>query len=277
MRVVKALRTPEDFADIAADYLQRSVDEGVRHVEFFFSPATLRYFNEKVDLEGIVASIHDASAKARHEHGISSLLIFDMVRNLGEAAAMADLDLAQRCREYGVVGVGLGGDERRFPARDFIAAFGRAESMGLRRTAHAGEADGRQSVVDAIELLHAERIGHAVAAAGEEDVLSLMRDRGVAIDACLTSNTVTGALKRDDVHPIAEFLRSGLTVTLSSDDPAFFGVSLLDEYESAARHGLGRSELVSLARNSFEASFAPEKEKRSWLQELDAYVKQQRT
>jgi len=277
IRVVKALQTPADFADIAADYLHKSAAEGVRHIELFLSPATLRYFNHGIDLESIVAAIHGECVKARHEYGISSLLIFDMVRNLGEAAAFADLDLARRCADYGVVGVGLGGDERRFPARDFQAAFTRAQGMGLRRTAHAGEADGAHSIVDAIELLHAERIGHAVAAAGEEDILTLFRDRGVAIDACLTSNAVTGAWNRDGIHPIADFLKYGLRVTLNSDDPAFFGASLLDEYVLASEHGLGRDEIARLARNSFEASFATAEEKRTWLRELDAYVVGERT
>jgi adenosine deaminase len=277
IRAVKALRTPADFADITADYLRTSADEGVCHVELFLSPATLRHFDHGIDLESIVAAIHGECVKARREYGISSLLIFDMVRNLGEAAAFADLDLAQRCADYRVMGVGLGGDERRFPARDFQAAFSRAQSIGLRRTAHAGEADGAHSIVDAIELLHAERIGHAVAAAGEEDVLDLIRKRGITIDACLTSNRVTRAWSRDGIHPIAEFLKRGVRVTLNSDDPAFFGASLLDEYVLAKEHGLGRDEIVRLARNSFEASFATEKEKRTWLGELDAYVAGKRT
>jgi adenosine deaminase len=272
LQVVRALRRPEDFAEITASYLEQSARAGVRHVEFLFSPATFRHFFKGIDLEAIVAAIHQECARARATHGVSSLLIFDMVRNLGEDAAFADIDLALASRRYGVVGVGLGGDERKFPARDFRQAFERAERMGLRRTVHAGEADGRQSIVDAVELLHAERIGHGVAAAGEEDVLRLLRARGVAVDACLTSNTVTGAWNGRGVHPVGEFLRADVSVTLSSDDPSFFGASLLDEYERAAQHGLGRAEIIQLARNSFQSSFAPEKEKRAWLDELGAYL-----
>lgn len=272
MHVVKALRKPHDFAEITASYLGESARQGVRHVEFFFSPATLRHFFKDVDLESIIAAIHQESVRARATHGVSSLLIFDMVRNLGEDAAFADIDLALRCKSYGVVGIGLGGDERKFPARDFQRAFERAERLGLRRTVHAGEADGRHSIVDAVELLHAERIGHAVAAAGKEEVLQLMLARGVAVDACLTSNTVTGAWNARCAHPVGEFLKADIAVALSSDDPSFFGASLIDEYERATEQGLGRAEIIQLARNSFRSSFASEEEKRTWLLELDAYL-----
>ena len=272
MQVVKALRKPDDFAEITASYLEESARDGVRHVEFFFSPATLRHFFKDVDLECIIAAIHQECVRARATRGISTLLIFDMVRNLGEDAAFADIDLALTSRKYGVVAVGLGGDERNFPARDFSRAFERAERLGLRRTVHAGEANGRHSIVDAIELLHAERIGHAVAAAGEEDVLRLMRARGVAVDACVTSNEVTGAWNGRGDHPVGEFLHAGISVALSSDDPSFFGTSLLDEYERASGQGLGRADIIALARNSFQSSFASEEEKRTWLLELDAYL-----
>ena len=272
LQVVKALRTPEDFAEITASYLKHSAREGVRHVEFFFSPATLRHFFKDIDLEGIVAAIHQECARARVTHGVSSLIIFDMVRNLGEDAAFADIQLALKSKSHGVAGVGLGGDERKFPARDFRRVFEQARQLGLRRTVHAGEADGPHSIVDAVELLHAERIGHAVAAAGEEDILKLLRNRHVAVDACLTSNCVTGAWNGQGVHPVGEFLKAGVCVTLSSDDPSFFGASLLDEFEHAAQHGLGRPEIIQLARNSFQSSFASEKAKRVWLEELDAYL-----
>ena len=276
VHVVKALRTPADLAEVTASYLEQSAQADVRHVEFFFSPATLRFFSADVDLVGIVAAIHDEFKRARSAFGISAVLIFDMVRNLGQEAALADLDLAVVCKDYGVVGVGLGGDERKFPARDFHRAFARAERLGFRRTAHAGEADGRQSIVDAIELLHAERIGHAVAAAGEEDLLFTMREHGIAIDACLTSNAVTGAWSPPGTHPLAQFIKAGLCVTLNSDDPAFFGASLTDEYVRAAEQGLTRAELVTLAANSFHASFAPEDDKRAWLSELERYAKKRR-
>jgi aminodeoxyfutalosine deaminase len=271
-RVAQTLREPDDFAEITSDYLSASVEEGVRHVEFFFSPATVRYFHPNADLAGIVEAIYLAAERARHASGITTLLIFDMVRNLGEVAALADIDLAQRCSSWGVIGIGLGGDERKFPARDFCKPFARAAKLGLRRTAHAGEAAGAESVRDAIELLGAERIGHGVAAAGDETLMEVIVQRGVAIDSCLTSNRMTGASPQETEHPLKDFLARGIRVTLNSDDPAFFGATLLEEFELAAKLGLTRGDLITLARNSLQSSFAPERAKRAWLTELDAYL-----
>ena len=273
LRVVRTLRAPEDFGELTYDYLKAAADDGVRHVELFLSPATQRKFVPGLDLEQLVHAVGASRARAQREFGISSLLIFDMVRNLGESAAFDDLELAHRCREAGVVGVGLGGDERNFPARDFKAAFERAAELGFHRTAHAGEAAGPQSVADAVELLQVERIGHGVSARSDRLVMELLRSRGVAIDACPTSNSITGAVRHVGAHPLNEFLNQGLLVTLSSDDPAFFGATLLDEYASLANQGFSHALLAQLARNGFAASFAPEDQKLKWLAELQDFEK----
>jgi len=271
LRVVRALQKPEDFGELAYDYLKSSAADGVRHVELLLSPATQRKFVPGLDLEQIVAAVGAARARAQRELGISSLLIIDMVRNLGEAAAFEDLELARRCRHQGVIGVGLGGDERNFPARDFQNVFKRAAELGFHRTVHAGEAAGPQSVADAVELLQAERIGHGVSARQDRSVMELVRSRGVAIDACPTSNAITGAVRHIGAHPLNEFLNEGLLVTLSSDDPAFFGATLLDEYESLSKQGFSRSLLAQIARNGFAASFAPEEQKLAWIAEVQEY------
>jgi adenosine deaminase len=270
--VVKALRDPQDFADIAAEYLATSAHNGVRHIEFFFSPATIRHFNKGVDLVGIVQAIAEAARAANKSSGISALVILDMVRNLGEDAALADIDLAQHCAQLGVVGIGLGGDERRFPAMHFAKPFARAAKLGLRRTAHAGEAAGPHSVRDAIELLGAERVGHAVSAAYDETTLQLIAQKKIGVDSCLTSNRITGASPAGAEHPLQTFLARGINVTLNSDDPAFFGAGLIDEYESAARAGVTKEQLATLARNSFAMSFAPQPAQERWCEELEKYV-----
>ncbi|HME81256.1 MAG TPA: adenosine deaminase [Candidatus Eremiobacteraceae bacterium] len=272
LKVVRVLRQPQDFAEITYDYLKSAAADGVRHVELFLSPATQRKFVPDLNLEHLVHAVAEACGRAESNFGMSSLLLFDMVRNLGEGDAFEDLELAQRCRGYRVVGVGLGGDERNFPARDFQAAFAKAEELGLHRTVHAGEAAGPESIKDAVELLHAERIGHGVSARGDKATMELLRANSVAIDACPTSNVVTGAVRHIKAHPLYEFLSEGLLVTLSSDDPAFFGASLVDEYVELADQGFPQIELVNLARNGFKASFAPAQLKRTWLGEIDRYV-----
>jgi aminodeoxyfutalosine deaminase len=276
LRVVRVLREPLDFAELAYEYLRAAAADGIVHVEFLMSPATQRKFVPGLDLDHLVHAVCEACGRAEHHFGISSLLIFDMVRNLGEADAFEDIALAQRCRPFRVAGVGLGGDERNFPARDFKAAFEQARQAGLRRTVHAGEAAGVESIIDAVELLGAERIGHGVAARGDRSVMELLRSRSVAVDACPTSNVVTGAVRNRRAHPLYEFLGEGLLVTLSSDDPAFFGASLVDEYVALAEQGFPRMELAHLARNGFKASFAPDERKRAWIEAVQQFEEETR-
>jgi len=272
LEVVKALRTPYDFAELAKEYLDRSTGEHVRHVEFFLSPATQRKFVPDLDPKEMIDAVWDACEKAQTEHGISSRLIIDMVRNLGEEEALRDVDLASECASSGVVGIGLGGDERKFPARGFQRAFARARAEKLRRTVHAGEASGPDSIVDAVELLYAERIGHGVAASGRPEVLALLRDRNVTIDACPTSNIFTAALEKGEAHPLREFLDAGVAVTLSSDDPSFFKSSVNAEYRYAAALGCGVEEITAIAKASFDRSFLPASDRQRLVGEVDAYI-----
>jgi adenosine deaminase len=273
LTVVNALRTPQDFAELASEYLARAAADGVRHVELFVSPATQRKFVPALDFTAVLRSINEAADQAEREHGVSSLLIIDMVRNLGEEEALRDIALARTCSDLGVIGVGLGGDEARFPARDFQRVFAQAREHGLRRTAHAGEAAGAQSIVDAVDVLNAERIGHGVAARGRADVQDLLRERGVTIDACPTSNEFTGAVSAGEAHPLPEWIAAGVSVSLSSDDPAFFNASVSDEYMKAAGLGLNRRALAAIAKNGFAASFAGGEKIRKWSDEVDDYVK----
>jgi adenosine deaminase len=272
LEVAKALRRPEDFAELATEYLWHSAAENVRHVEFFISPATQRKFVPELDARAMIAAVWDTCERARKEQGITSRLIIDMVRNLGGEEALLDVDLALATADRGVVGIGLGGDERHFPARDFQRAYAKAREHGLRRTVHAGEAAGAESIVDAVELLGAERIGHGVAARGRPEVLALLRERGVTIDACPTSNRFTAALAKGETHPLREFLAAGVGVTLSSDDPSFFKTSVTAEYEYAAALGCGVEEITAIAKASFARSFLPASDRQRLVGEVDAYV-----
>jgi adenosine deaminase len=272
LRVVRALQKPRDFGELTKAYLENATAQGVVHTEIMWSPATQRKFFPDLDLIATGRAIHAAMAEARRTSGISSLLILDMVRNLGEADAMLDIDLALQLKDCDAIGVGLGGDESRFPARDFQSVFERAKRVGLRRTVHAGEAAGAQSIVDAVALLHAERIGHGVAARGNEGVMQTLRDKRVTIDACPTSNAITQALPANEKHPLPDWLAAGVSVSLNSDDPSFFATTLAGEYQRASEMPLSRHELATIAKNGFAASFAGGEEKRRWLDAVDDYV-----
>jgi aminodeoxyfutalosine deaminase len=271
LRVVRVLQTPQDFADLAGEYIEQAAAQNVRHVEVFLSPATQRKFVPGLDPVQMIQAVNDACTAAASRTGMTFGLLIDMVRNLGESEALIDVALAQRCAGLGVIGIGLGGDERNFPARDFASAFALAKESGLRRTVHAGEAAGSESILDAVRLLDAERIGHGVAARGNPEVLALLRERAISIDACPTSNRFTGAVAADETHPLREFLNAGVTVTLNSDDPAFFKASIADEYANAASDGFGAIEIAAIARNGFAASFRPETDRRRLSAEVDAY------
>ncbi|HLJ83927.1 MAG TPA: adenosine deaminase [Candidatus Eremiobacteraceae bacterium] len=272
LRVVRALQKPKDFEEVVRAYLASASVQGITHAEIMWSPATQRKFFPDLDLLATGRAIHVAMTEARGKSGISSLIIIDMVRNLGEADALLDIDLALHLRDYGVVGVGLGGDESRFPARDFQRVYERAKEVGLRRTVHAGEAAGVESIVDAVELLLAERIGHGIAARGHEEITKMLRQKNVTVDACPTSNAITRALPAREKHPLPDWLAAGVSVTLSSDDPAFFATTLVEEYQRASEMPLCRDELATIAKNGFAASFAGGEEKRRWLDAVDDYV-----
>jgi adenosine deaminase len=272
IQVVRVLQRPQDFYEITFEYLEQAREQSIRHVEFLFSPATLRHFLAGIDLEEIVAAIHAASEAARSAHDTSSLLIFDMVRNLGVEPAFHDIELALRCRQFGVIGIGLGGDEANFTARDFADAYARAGRSGLALTAHAGEAAGPESVEDAVLLLGATRIGHATAAVQQASTLALLRARQISVDVCLTSNEITGAWNKSHAHPLRAFIDAEIPVALSTDDPAYFHTTLVAEYERAAAFGLSRAELSRIAADSFRRSFASDEQKSTWLGELRSYT-----
>jgi len=188
--------------------------------------------------------------------------IFDAIRHFGVEPAHEVLRIAARYRERGVVAFGIGGDERRGPANLFVDLYREARDRGLHTTAHAGETMGPESVRAAVELLGAERIGHGLRAAEDRAVLALVRDRGVPLEVCLTSNVATGAIAEASDHPLPAILREGVRVTLNSDDPGLFGTSLEREFRLAARtFDFSREQLAGFVENAIAAAFLAEREK----------------
>jgi adenosine deaminase len=173
-------------------------------------------------------------------------------------------EIAVRHAGNGVIGFGIGGDEANFPPDLFVDDFARVRAAGLRRTAHAGEAAGAESMWGAVRLLEAERLGHGVHAHDDPALFEYLRERRIAIDMCPVSNVKTGAVDDLAQHPIRRYLEGGLLVTVSSDDPPMFGTSITNEYR-VLRDTLGFSEreLQMLSLNAVEASFLSEGEKRA--------------
>jgi adenosine deaminase len=195
-------------------------------------------------------------------------MIVDLTRNFGADAAMQTARLAASLTDLGVVGIGLGGDEVRYPPQPFADAFAWARSQGLQAVAHAGEAGDPENVRAAVETLGVRRIGHGIAALDSPETLELLARERIAIEVCPTSNVVTGAA-RPGRDAFTEFERAGCTVVIDADDPPMFGTSIEQEYALVER-AAGSAALARYVGNAIEASFAGDRIKQV-LAELDAH------
>jgi aminodeoxyfutalosine deaminase len=254
------LESPEDYALIAERLVESLAKQKVRYAEVMLSAGMP--LRKKQSLEAVFEAAAQAAAGAGAKFGVRVNWIFDAIRHFGVEPAREVLRVAARYRDSGVVAFGIGGDEGRGPADLFVDLYREARDLGLHTTAHAGETAGPESVRAAVELLRAERIGHGLAAARDPAVLALLRERGVALEVCLTSNVATGALAEVSEHPLPLFLREGVRVTLNSDDPGLFGTTVQQEYVLAARtFNLSREQLAGFIENAIAAAFLGESEK----------------
>jgi adenosine deaminase len=261
------LRDEADFHALTAAYLRKAREQGVVHVEIFFDPQT--HTQRGVALASVVGGIRRALLDAEREHGLSHRLILCFLRHLSAADALRTLEQALAFREA-ISAVGLDSAEAGHPPGKFIAVFERARREGLLAVAHAGEEGPAQYIRDALDLLQVRRIDHGVRC--EEDpelVLRLARER-VPLTVCPLSNIKLQVFDRIEAHNLKRLLDRGLCVTVNSDDPAYFGGYLLENYLAVQRGlDLSRADLVLLARNSIEASFLPPAEQRRWLSAID--------
>ena len=265
-KVCETLRAPDDYARVAADYAADAAAQGVRYAEVFISPSVWTYFHRSLDVRATVAAIRAALDDAA---GIDVALIADVTRNFGAERAEATAVQAIALLDLGVIGIGLGGDEARFPAELFARPFALARDAGLHVVAHAGEAAGPQSVRAAVQVLGAERIGHGVRAIEDPSVVALVAERRIPLEICPTSNRLTGAVPPAGPHPLGALDAAGCIVTIDADDPALFGTSIVEEYAWVAR-AFGDDAIQRFTVNAIEASFAPPPRKAALRAELAA-------
>lgn len=268
--VTSFLRTPADYELITerlSDYL---LSQNVVYAEVTLSIGVMLRRNQ--DPLANFAAIRKAAA-GFVARGLRLQWIFDAVRQFGTAAAAEVANLGVQCREEGVVAFGLGGDELALPAADFCQVYEKAAAGGLGLLIHAGEIGDASSVREAVELLGVTRIGHGIAAMRDPRVMDFLAARGVVLELCPTSNLRTGALARQlgaseahiEQHPLRIFFQRGLAVALSTDDPAMFETTLLDEYRMASQMGLSATALLRLAEMSFQHAFLPSEERERYL------------
>jgi aminodeoxyfutalosine deaminase len=247
--VVERLRAPEDYARITRALLQRLTEETVQYAEITLSAGVVLWQGQEF------APVYTAVRQAAAEFPIEVHWILDAVRHFGVAHAMQVAERAAERVGDGVVAFGIGGDEQRGPAAWFGDVFRFARSAGLRLTAHAGETAGPESVWAALEI-GAERIGHGIRAVEDAALLRHLRDRGIPLEICISSNVATGAVESLAVHPVRRIFDAGVPITLNTDDPAIFAATLSGEYELAARHfGFSDAELRGIAENAFRYGF----------------------
>ncbi len=266
----EVLRTEQDFQDLAEAYFDRAATDGVVHAEIFFDPQThtARGIPFQVVADGLFAGMAAAQAK----HGLSSQLILCFLRHLDEADAFETLAEAEPWLDR-ITGIGLDSSELGHPPSKFAQVFSRAGEMGLKRVAHAGEEGPANYVREALDLLQIDRLDHGNRSLDDPHLVARLAREAMTLTVCPLSNLKLCVV--DDIarHPIDRMLDAGLRATINSDDPAYFGGYIADNYRAVAKgRGLGRDRLATLARNSLLGSFLDEPTLTVRLAELDAYL-----
>ncbi len=251
------IRRPEDFALITAALSERLRTDGARYAEVFCSPQI--FTRAGLPAGEMIEVIHAAARTGQEDGGPRLVFLFDGVRQFGIGAMEEVVEMAAACRAYGVIGIGVGGDEKALPTAAFEGVFREARRLGLRTTIHAGEFDGPRSVWEAIEVLGAERIGHGIRAAEDEVLIRTLRAHAIPLECCPTSNLRTGVVRSWETHPIRILHEKGVAVTVNSDDPALFGTSIAGEWRALeTRLGLDRKAVLAIGARTVRASFLEE-------------------
>ncbi len=259
----------EDFYDMARAYLKRAAADNVLHAEIFFDPQT--HTARGVPIEVVVAGLHRACLDAEAELGISSALILCFLRHLSEDDALQTLEAALPLRDK-FIGVGLDSSEVGHPPEKFARVFARCRELGLHLVAHAGEEGPPAYIWSALDVLKVERIDHGVQAAQDAALMRRLADERIALTVCPLSNQKLRVFPDLADHNLKQLLDAGLAVTVNSDDPAYFGGYINDNFVQLfeAVPALTAKDAYHLAFNSFEASFAPQPAKHAWEHALKA-------
>jgi adenine deaminase len=259
----------QDFEDMAMAYFARAAADHVVHAELFFDPQT--HTARGVSFETVIAGLTHACERAQRELGISSALILCFLRHLSEEEAFATLEEALPYRAQ-FIGVGLDSSERGHPPEKFVRVFARCRELGLHLVAHAGEEGPPAYIWSALDVLKVERIDHGVRSVEDPALMQRLAATRVPLTVCPLSNVKLCVFKTMADHNLATLLDAGLCATVNSDDPAYFGGYMNQNFVEtfAALPNLTAQHAHQLASNSFEASFAPAADKQRWHRALDA-------
>lgn len=271
LATVDLIRTPEDVRLLTYEVARDMAAQQIRYAELTCTPYTSVLAG--VPIQGYLEAIEDARVSAERDFGIVLRWIFDIPGEIGENAAEATATIAVEQGPAALVAFGLGGPEIGTSRPRFAPAFERARAAGLHSVPHAGETTGPRTIWDALEFLHAERIGHGTSAAQDPALLEHLVAHGIPLEVCPTSNIATRAVSSYAEHPLRAFVDAGVTVTINSDDPPMFGTTLNREYGiAAALLDLDERGIAALANNAVNASFLDGPGKRMLVAEIDAYT-----
>lgn len=262
------LRTRADFHDLAAAYLRKAAEQGVRHAEIFFDPQA--HLARGVGMDTVIGGLSSAIEEA--EATMSAALILCFLRDEPAESALDTLRLAEPLLDR-IIGVGLDSAEVGHPPSKFTEVFRRAHELGLKAVAHAGEEGPPDYVRDSLDLLGVERIDHGIRALEDPDLVARLRRERIPLTVCPLSNVRLGSFDDISEHTLPRLLAEDLVVTINSDDPAYFGGYVGDNF-AAVQTGLGLSDdqLRLLAANSFRASFLDDERKAALIAEIDAGI-----
>ena len=264
------LRDESDFYELTRAYLLKVQGQGVVHVEIFFDAQT--HTRRGVTLGAVIHGIHRALVEGEREFGITHRLILSFLRDLSAADAMRTLEDALAYKEF-IAAVGLDSAEVGHPPSKFEDVFARAREEGLRAVAHAGEEGPPSYIYEALDILKVQRIDHGVRCEEDPKLMARLAEHRVPLTVCPLSNIKLKVFKGMGDHNLKRLLERGLCITVNSDDPAYFGGYVLENYLALEQGlGLSKSQLAQLARNSFEASFLTRPEKQRWLTAIDTYT-----
>ena len=268
----QVLQTERDFHDLTAAYLGRAAEQGVRHAEIFFDPQT--HTARGIEFSTVVHGLTAALEEAERSVGITSRLILCFLRDQSAESAMATLEAALDHRDS-IVAVGLDSAEVGNPPEKFRAVFDRARAKGFLTVAHAGEEGPPDYIRQALDLLGVARVDHGVRCAEDDALVVRLVAEQIPLTVCPLSNVKLRVFPTLEQHNLADLLRRGLRVTVNSDDPAYFGGYVGDNYvATASALTLTRDEVLELARNSFLASFLDADEQQRHLDAIDQLVSQ---
>ncbi|CAH1578155.1 adenine deaminase [Vibrio owensii] len=265
-----ALRTEQDFYDLTWAYLERCKADNVIHTEIFFDPQT--HTDRGIEFETVINGIHRAMQDGSEKLGITSQIIACFLRHLSEESAIETLQSIVKHKDK-IVGVGLDSSELGHPPEKFKRAFQQAKEAGLLTVAHAGEEGPAQNIIDSVEMLGVSRVDHGVRCVEDASLVEALIESKMPLTVCPLSNIKLCVFDEMEQHNIVDLLRKGVAVTINSDDPAYFGGYMTDNFMAVSNaHPMTKAELAQFTINAINASFISEALKAKYRAQVADYL-----